>query len=936
LIPASSKELVLLNASHNRFTGWAGVEGANRTQLQLDFDCNSFQRIPAAMQYLPLVTSFTLRHNLISELPDWGNFRKTSDLTTFFEQMTVTARNNVGDTVDCWWQQVLQASLGLQPPNWDILLRADLSHNPIHAPLWNMLVLFGTSPLLSQLQCENCSLTGKVPGDEMKLVFTRHGEICILAHAFPHLQVLNLKNNPRIDCSIVAVALESKPPFHCKNCPLNMRIPPDRPLPLDRQSDCICNPTLRNYEKRDLFQTCGCEEGHFMNKVMNRCEKCNSQAELCQWGSNSERSIEPPLILPGYWALCQKDWQNFTGHDLYKCYSKKTCLGWTGLSYLHGCRNVSRSQCAQGRGGPACSMCLPGNAGGVDGRCKACKGSPEAYRRTLMFSSCGVCVLLFFLIHTFGDRKKMSVTILLRQLRRLAKILVRHLQVMTVIVRIPLKWPLQFVKMVRLFGSLNLNLDFFPGCIVDHPSVAVDLSWRWLLPAVVLTLAGVVSMFSFFAAACARHVRFRWLRDRADKILISTNSVVTFFYMLWNMFFATLTQNTIMLWTCTTSPNGRRMVRQWPHLECLSAEWWSLFPGSVAAFIIYVAGYVVVSIVALKSVVVAMKNSRCTDRGTLAFVADGLRDSQVHFQMYTLMKDLALNVALIALSNVVAQTLASFLVLGLYAFKVIHSKPFDTYPINLLEAWLSVSIVFMLLFTMAFGLGLDIKADSVMKKDQTESLFLLTFLFGSVLVPFFLILCELFTPLVHHWQLHDWLPRSVRPETQHAREQRVRIFMDQTQHGNLIPKYLTLMDHVEWDQFCRSFYGSSTYMEKTAAGETPPIESMKNLFVGPCGPRCRLTLADSELRSVLSRRPFFGNDGEKPWIPPELPPVMISDAIQTSISFAYDSRSGAMQTSSFTYPAPIDVWKGNSAQSAINIASAATSEQSNGGHITNL
>ena len=106
---------------------------------------------------------------------------------------------------------------------------------------------------------------------------------------------------------------------------------------------------------------------------------------------NWSQSIQVPLIKAGHWSAWRSQnasSHNFSGHDVWLCFSEKTCLK-DGL-------------CATGRIGRACDECLPGWYGGADGECQPCTRSP--WEQALVLCALmviGVPCLLSLIIQLF-------------------------------------------------------------------------------------------------------------------------------------------------------------------------------------------------------------------------------------------------------------------------------------------------------------------------------------------------------------------------------------------------------------------------------------------------------------------------------------------------------------------------------------------------------
>ena len=79
-----SRCLHTYNVAGNYFNSWAGhhAEGGcpnDKPALELIFDRNEFTAFPPAMKMASSVTSVSMKNNMITELPPWGNFKAHRD-----------------------------------------------------------------------------------------------------------------------------------------------------------------------------------------------------------------------------------------------------------------------------------------------------------------------------------------------------------------------------------------------------------------------------------------------------------------------------------------------------------------------------------------------------------------------------------------------------------------------------------------------------------------------------------------------------------------------------------------------------------------------------------------------------------------------------------------------------------------------------------------
>ena len=205
------------------------------------------------------------------------------------------------------------------------------------------------------------------------------------------------------------------------------------------------------------------------------------EAENCAWNGNGTRSVQPPPLKSGYRASSLDIGSKFGRHDMFKCYSRRTCIGW-GPSYELNAYDDAFDdfQCVDGRGGRACSLCLPGLTGGPDGACGK-SGDPETHRSHLVAIVTASLAFLALCMQFFSDKKRRKLTKLLRRLRLLAKQSIKHLQMLSVLANISTDWPAEVLIVMRAINILNLDARLQVSCLLELWSTTRAMVCKWLL-----------------------------------------------------------------------------------------------------------------------------------------------------------------------------------------------------------------------------------------------------------------------------------------------------------------------------------------------------------------------------------------------------------------------------------------------------------------------
>lgn len=495
----------------------------------------------------------------------------------------------------------------------------------------------------------------------------------------------------------------------CKSCGLLRNTTSSGSL---RSTDCICD--LTNVPNLTQFVgMCGCPNGYFFNTKTVACQPCSHEGEDCSWNGNMTRSLKPPDLLPGYWASTtarrlQAEAGAFTGHAIYRCFSKDICIDNLGT-------------CAQGREGVACALCSPGWSGSPSKPCQQCSVPPGMARLGFIFglfaAVWGVVVVLHIMMPETAededDRKEKG-----RNARATAAVLLclqqelSYAQIMSIVATslapVPpvLKQQLQQVQGV----SVSFMDSVGTACLSGQQSPALELGFKWGFPLGVL-LVGLTAPIlgrplGWLLNKFSGHHEVRKTLSRGFSSRINTlghlemsgrklsgmgikSTMQVLALLAIQSFSPTLVYNGLVLFTCLPQPNGIKTVMSYPYLQCSyqSQEYSRLFPISAAYLAAVLLLILVVQAIAWRNALQRLAKSGLKLRGRWRKFFDQFRTSHLHWAIFSsLVRDIAVNFlnAFFASDYRWRMVVIAFL-LFTYSFATFVEQPFHTVVGNMSE-----------------------------------------------------------------------------------------------------------------------------------------------------------------------------------------------------------------------------------------------------------
>jgi len=552
------------------------------------------------------------------------------------------------------------------------------------------------------------------------------------------------------------------------------------------KSDCVCNTLpggILNLIEQD--GECGCPTDYSFDRVGFACVRCADEGEDCNWngGFALDKSVLVPPLVPGYWAdtgpLAGTAAADFSRHSIYKCFSDKACQDIYGT-------------CARNRVGKACSLCRPGFAGGRDGACYECQGSA-----ILGLIMClGVVPFIVIFVHCMieGESNTRAFTQLMRSFRVSLKQLVKHMQVMTVVGGFTIGWPIEVDEIFDFISVFSFRIVDIAGiaCLGDEQTVSLELLTRYFIPAAVVLIGILITPFVSIVASKVTLMLFP--NERLQKIgrlmKMDVNGATRATYWAMILFFTTLLQNGLILFTCYKHPNGEMTVAEFPHLHCLGArsgpddEWLGLFaPGLIYTGLTLGLGLGCYYYVYVK-LWHQMEASDFMDRGSFAFLFEDFRDSCVHWPLLLLGRDAFLNSMGALLTNYGAvQLLITAFGSIVIAYWCVTQRPYLDTSNTVLELLNALSVFAICIFTAGMGFAKEpgVQDVAALVKGNpageqavfTRERILLSFQLIALIGPFVIIAYQI---LVLIPCVERNLPARIRP-LKEEEEQNLRLFL---------------------------------------------------------------------------------------------------------------------------------------------------------------
>mmetsp|Transcript_10567 Transcript_10567/g.27995 ORF Transcript_10567/g.27995 Transcript_10567/m.27995 type:complete len:540 (+) Transcript_10567:1-1620(+) len=464
-----------------------------------------------------------------------------------------------------------------------------------------------------------------------------------------------------------------------------------------------------------------------------------------------------------------------------------------------------------------------------------------------------------------GSSRRMSKFVRLRRTKLAIRQMLKHVQLLAVIGRVQIPWPEVVRQILETCTLFTTQIDSLLqlGCSVGEQTVVKSLAVQWFMPIGVVALVALATLISVPMGALLRRLPCARCHSFAQVIVQDGDSFIKFVYLIWSIYFATLTGNSLVIFTCRRHPNGALTVILYPELTCGSGEHWRLLAGGCCAVLLYVVLWFVVSRRALKRVSAALKSSCYVDGGPFEFVADGLRLPTIQFGVYSAAKDVLLNMAVVVFSaDATSQLFASAAILAVWATVVLLKKPYDMWTSNVAEVWSSAGLAVVLLLTAS--LGYAIPGSPVLFSATVTSnndLWLTAILLSTFGVPAVLILFEL--TVTNFGCVTKTLPARLLPSTRERVRQEVEVFRAKTTATELYDS-LHIMDCEEWSAFLwaigepHPFVSAQFALDATDGEEVVPRERTTVVVVkkwsrtGSAAFK-ELSLQDEALRSVITR-----------------------------------------------------------------------------------
>lgn len=470
---------------------------------------------------------------------------------------------------------------------------------------------------------------------------------------------------------------------------------------------------------------CTCQTGYFWSWYNSSCVPCDPSVDC-----DDPSSLSPPNLRPGFWAttaglvIAQNATSTFAGHSVYRCYNEKTC------SYT----DYGPTICPPSRTGLACGLCIPGYSGGPGGPCLPCGAlTPTLARINLFVAGPFIIFVVIMLCHLFFNAEEDEADNLQTAPRTWKVILqpglfflqqiLNYFQVLGIISSSPVKWSPAIRSSLRWAGMVSSGAFDETGisCLMESgQTVWLEMGFRWLFPPCV----SMVALFTPIMAVPIGMVLQKFIEADLDMGVLSrmylrapllsaarrlkdlgvgsSLQVLALISLIW--FNATLVYNGLALLTCPLSPNGKRTVLKWPHLECdpSNPEFAALLGPCIAYLCLVVIGLFVLRFFAWRRTVWELAHSRLKHRGPWRQIFEMYRDSHLHWILLVGIRDFLINLVAALLSSETQWQMVLFgLVMLSYSVMTLLEQPHKCPTNNSIDFITSVCIVTICLVSAA-------------------------------------------------------------------------------------------------------------------------------------------------------------------------------------------------------------------------------------------
>merc|ERR1712048_1453784 len=162
-------------------------------------------------------------------------------------------------------------------------------------------------------------------------------------------------------------------------------------------------------------------------------------------------------------------------------------------------------------------------------------------------------------------------------------------------------------------------------------------------------------------------------------------------------------QNGFMLMMCRPTPSGVCTVVDYPHLECLSAEWMAFVPPMIFYLCVVGIVFLVFGVYIVQQQAVTLGETGLRSRGDWQIISQDFRSAHIYWPLVLQLKDILLNM-IAACFGVIGEGMLQLLFAGIfhqiYAVIVLLEQPCINFSNSVNEIWMN-SALCVLVFVIA-------------------------------------------------------------------------------------------------------------------------------------------------------------------------------------------------------------------------------------------
>lgn len=447
-------------------------------------------------------------------------------------------------------------------------------------------------------------------------------------------------------------------------------------------SPCPKNSYITSLSRENKTQ-CSCFPEYFEpNGLMGQ------ECFPCPVGAVCEGGIEQPYPLKGYWRSdgAPLNYSALTVGDylFVQCDIESACPGGKLIGNNTGC--------GVGYFGRLCSVCQD-KYFKRRGECFKC---PPAASMTLIGAGIFVVLVCVLLMRMVGpDVSAYGGTI---------NITVYFLQVIGILGKLDLKWPVALATTMTYANVVNVDIDLLgPEC--SAPSVSFQQKWlvKMFFPILLLVIFIIIFLMTLIASTL-RKEEGQLHHKGTSKVALLGDILINVYLLVLALIYLFLVSSTFQLFDCTVRADGIFTLDAQPSLICYDAWWYKLLPIGVAGIVVYALTIPAVFIFILRRFAKRLDEPRVIGRYGATFI--DYRPERSYWEAISMLEKLGIGTTLTFFTKFIDVQMIAFLLVTVMGLAThIIAQPFFITRYNRLQTLLRWSSCLMIMAGMIFRAG---------------------------------------------------------------------------------------------------------------------------------------------------------------------------------------------------------------------------------------